>query len=182
MATKKRLSELEAVVLGLIRTEGPCTSYAVRRTVMESLSAQWSGSAGAVYPVVKRLRERGLIRTRVQNEGKRRSESLELSAGGLRALQAWLSPPIDSTALGIPPDPLRVRLRFLSLLPVDEQRRFIAEAEAAIAEGIRLVGSDLRRKLGDGSSPYQVAMANGALLAMRARRKMLADLLASLDG
>ena len=49
------LSELEAVVLGLVWSDGPCTAYAVRRTVQASLSAQWSGSAGAVYPAVARL-------------------------------------------------------------------------------------------------------------------------------
>ena len=42
-----KLSELEAVVLGLIWAEGPCTAYSVRLTVRRSLSDQWSGSAGA---------------------------------------------------------------------------------------------------------------------------------------
>ncbi len=55
----QRLSELEAVVLGLVWSDGPCTAYAVRRTVQASLSAQWSGSAGAVYPAVARLEQRG---------------------------------------------------------------------------------------------------------------------------
>ena len=91
-ATTRRLSELETVVLGLVWSDGPCTAYAVRRTVQASLSAQWSGSAGAVYPAVARLEKRGLIRCRDQATGQRRSQALEVTARGSRALADWLGP------------------------------------------------------------------------------------------
>ncbi len=171
----KRPSELEAVVLGLIWTEGPCTAYAVRRIVKDSLSTQWSGSAGAVYPAVARLEERGLIRSRAQATGKRQSLALEPTAKGKRALASWLGPPVDAGALGIPADPLRVRLRFLELLAPERQAEFLSQAITAIKADTSRIKLDLRKRARD-ESPFEKAMARGALHATRARLRMLAEL------
>ena len=180
--TARRLSELEAVVLGLVWSDGPCTAYAVRRTVQASLSAQWSGSAGAVYPAVARLKQRGLIRSRDQATGQRRSQALEISARGSRFLADWLRPPIDPDSLGIPPDPLRVRLRFLELLSPADRTSFLNEAIAAVETTLDRVQKDVRRTRGAGESPFRIAMALGALHATRARLRTLKELKASLDG
>jgi len=179
-SSARRLSELEAVVLGLIRMDGPCTAYAVRRTVQRSLSAQWSGSAGAVYPAVARLVERGLIRSRDQATGQRRSQALEVTARGSRALTEWLRPPIDAASLGVPPDPLRVRLRFLELLAPADQDAFLAEAIAAIETTLEQVRGDVRRLRRAGESAFQIAMALGAQHATSARLRTLSELQASL--
>jgi DNA-binding PadR family transcriptional regulator len=56
------LTELEGSVLGMIGVKGPCTPYALRREFLDSPSQYWSASSGAVYPLVLRLEERGLIR------------------------------------------------------------------------------------------------------------------------
>lgn len=176
---ERRLSELEAMVLGLVATEGPCTAYAVRRIVGASLSAQWSGSAGAVYPAVARLVERGLIRSRDQATGKRRSQALIVTARGLRALAAWLAPPIDATAVGIPPDPLRLRLRFLEVLPPANQLAFLDESIAIVGATVLAVQDDIDQQ-GENGSAYAVAMAKGALYATRARLRMLTELKADL--
>ena len=175
-----RLSELEAVVLGLVWAQGPCTAYAVRLTVRQSLSTQWSGSAGAVYPAVARLEERGLIRSRAQATGKRQSLALEPTAKGRRALAAWLGPPIDPSIFGVPADPLRVRIRFLELLPEEERSAFLAEAIRAIEADMERVAVDVRARTREGD-PYRVAMARGALHATRARLRTLRELRDSLD-
>jgi hypothetical protein len=142
----RRLSELEAAVLGLVWSDGPCTAYAVRRTVQNSLSTQWSGSAGAVYPVVA------------------------------------LRPPIDPDSLGIPPDPLRVRLRFLELLSPADRTTFLNEAIAAVETTVDRVQRDVRRARRAGESPFRIAMVLGALHATRARLRTLKELKASLAG
>jgi len=180
VSTARRLSELEAVVLGLVWSDGPCTAYAVRRTVQASLSAQWSGSAGAVYPAVARLEQRGLICCRDQATGQRRSQALEITAKGNRALADWLRPPIDPDTLGIPPDPLRVRLRFLELLRPADRTAFLDEAIAAVVTTVDRVQKDVRCARDAGDSPFRVAMALGALNATRARLKTLKQLKASL--
>ncbi len=172
----RRLSELETVILGLIGTEGPCTAYAVRRRIEVSLSAQWSGSAGAVYPAVKRLRTRKLILARADARGRRESLALTLSAAGRRVLLAGLEPPIDAAVSGIPADPLRVRLRFLELLPPLGRRAFVAEAISVVGADLERVRADVRQVRADGGSAFELAMARGALLATRARLSMLEEL------
>ena len=178
---KKQLSELEAMVLGLIASEGPCTAYAVRRIVGASLSAQWSGSAGAVYPAVARLQERRLVRAREQATGKRFSQALTATAAGSRALIEWLKPPIDRIALGIPPDPIRLRLRFLALLSGADRAAFIDEATATIEVTASAIEADIERIQREGGSPYEAAMARGALYASSARLRMLIELKESLE-
>ncbi len=147
-----------------------------------SLSAQWSGSAGAVYPAVARLEQRGLIRCRDQATGQRRSQALEVTGKGSRALAEWLRPPIDPVSLGIPPDPLRVRLRFLELLSADDRAAFLEEAIGAVETTLGEVRKDVRRAREAGESPFQVAMALGALHATRARLRTLRELRVSLGG
>jgi DNA-binding PadR family transcriptional regulator len=178
----RRLSELEAAVLGLVWSDGPCTAYAVRRTVQNSLSTQWSGSAGAVYPVVARLEQRGLIHSRDQATGQRRSQALEITTRGSRVLADWLRPPIDPDSLGIPPDPLRVRLRFLELLSPADRTTFLNEAIAAVETTVDRVQRDVRRARRAGESPFRIAMVLGALHATRARLRTLKELKASLAG
>src|SRR6476659_7226575 len=56
------LTELEQCVLGVIWRDGPMTAYEIAALFTKSLSPYWSGSAGAIYPVVQRLRKRGLVR------------------------------------------------------------------------------------------------------------------------
>ena len=169
------------MVLGLVWVDGPCTAYAVRRTVQASLSTQWSGSAGAVYPAVARLEQRGLIRLRAQSTGRRRSQALEITVKGTRVLADWLGPPVDSAALGIPPDPLRTRLRFLELLPPARQSSFLDEAIEAVEAGVRRVRADVLRSTRAGESSFKIAMARGALHATRARLRTLRELKASLS-
>jgi DNA-binding PadR family transcriptional regulator len=53
---------LEGCVLGILWERGPCTAYAARKVLRESPSPYWSGSAGAVYPLLARLEGRRLVR------------------------------------------------------------------------------------------------------------------------
>ncbi len=175
-----RLSELEGVVMGLIWADGPCTAYSVRRTVQQSLSPQWSGSAGAVYPAVARLEQRGLLQSTDQATGKRRSRALDLTPRGTRVLQAWVGPPVDPAAVGIPADPLRVRLRFLELLDPAGRQAFLRESIDGVEATVRQVLEEVRLLKRNGASPFEIAMVRGVLHATRARLKMLRELEAAL--
>ena len=61
------LTELEGAILSEIYHRGQKTAFQVRRAFAASHSLEWKGSAGAVYPAVKRLRaarlHRGVRRT-----------------------------------------------------------------------------------------------------------------------
>jgi DNA-binding PadR family transcriptional regulator len=175
------LSELEAVVLGLVWAQGPCTAYSVRLTVKRSLSTQWSGSAGAVYPAVVRLEDRGLIRSRAVLTGRRRSMELEITRSGIGALRTWIGPPIAEIAAGIPVDPLRTRLRFLEVLPPAKRAAFLTDAKKRLEADIRRVDADYRRARRSGASPFTLAMVRGVRYMTRARLKTIAELMAELS-
>ncbi|HZN05057.1 MAG TPA: helix-turn-helix transcriptional regulator, partial [Candidatus Polarisedimenticolia bacterium] len=91
---RRPLTELEGCVLGVLSTLGPCTAYVVRCHFLESPSPYWSGSAGSIYPLLKRLRGLGLVQERPREEGRRRSILLSLTAAGRTALAGWLLPPL----------------------------------------------------------------------------------------
>jgi DNA-binding PadR family transcriptional regulator len=162
-----RTSEIEACVLALVWDEGPLTPYAIRKVFLKSPSPQWSGSAGTIYPLVSRLVRRGWIRSEVRLRGKRKGNQISLTAAGLRILRRWLAVPLQGWVAGVPPDPLRTRVRFLGALSADQRRQFIRRAHRQTQEHLRLVEKDckLRRSAGK----FQFLMARGALLSMRAR-------------
>jgi DNA-binding PadR family transcriptional regulator len=93
-SSKKKLSEIEGCVLGLLAVDGPATPYAIRKVFLESPNPQWSGSAGTIYPLIARLLRRKLIRSKVCLTGKRRGHRISVTPSGTWALEQWLSVPI----------------------------------------------------------------------------------------
>jgi DNA-binding PadR family transcriptional regulator len=171
MTTQRKLTELEGCVLGLIWAKGPCTPYTVRREFLASPSPHWSGSAGAIYPLIDRLEKRKLLRSAEHADGLRMSKRYEMTASGVRKLRAWAGPPLSRELLGVPADPLRTRLRFLEALSLEQQVVFIAEAERGLVEQIQLVEADYESRASEGRMAQ--LMARGALLAMEARLKWI---------
>jgi DNA-binding PadR family transcriptional regulator len=162
------LTELEGCVLGLVWELGPCTAYVLRQQLLQSLSPYWSGSAGAIYPLVARLERQRLVRAKDQATGKRRSKGYELTPAGLRHLEQWLGPPLTDETVGVPMDPLRTRVRFLGALTPARRAAFLADAEARMRD--RLTRMEKQR---DASGPkanrYEELNERGAVAMMRAR-------------
>ncbi len=128
------LSELEGFVVGLVWEMGPCSPYELRRQMTSSPSTQWSASAGAIYPLVRRLEKLGLVASRAKKTGKRERREYEVTAAGKRALKKWVGPPIGREAVTVAHDPLRSRARFLALLSRREQLVWVAAARSALDE------------------------------------------------
>ena len=122
-----RPTDLEAAVLAVVWRDGPCTAYAIRQHFRQSPTPRWSGSAGAIYPLVRRLEARGLLRSTPGKVGARNQRDCELTAEGLAALRRWLRVPseVDTALLH---DPLRTRVLFLSAL---SPRDFRLRAQAS---------------------------------------------------
>lgn len=173
-----QLSEIEGCVLGLLSVEGPATAYAIRQVFLQSPNPQWSGSAGTIYPLVERLLRRKLIRSKLCLTGKRRGQRISVTASGSYALKQWLSVPIPEWVAGVPPDPLRTRVRFLSAISDAQQRAFLQNTHQRTQAHLRMVEEDCERKRRKGGLQY--LMARGALLSMQSRSaflKEVADLL-----
>ena len=100
------LTELEGAVLSEIHHRENRTAFKVRRAFQTSPSIEWSGSAGAVYPAIRRLVEAGLIESTPITTGKKGSY-LSLTHEGVAALEGWICDPVRATSVGV--DPFRLR-------------------------------------------------------------------------
>jgi len=127
-ASERDLSRMELAVLGLVHKGAPCTTYWIRRQFQASKSSFFSGSAGGVYPAVRRLERRRLVVAAERQEGRKRSREYRLTQEGLEALRRWLSPPLPPEDVAFTMDPLRTRVFALDALPPPERRRFVAAA------------------------------------------------------
>ena len=107
------LTELEGAVLSEIHHRLNHTAFKVRRAFQTSPSIEWSGSAGAVYPAIRRLVEAGLIESNPITTGKKGSH-LSLSHDGVAALEDWICDPVRATSVGV--DPFRLRAGLWSTL------------------------------------------------------------------
>jgi DNA-binding PadR family transcriptional regulator len=123
------LTELEGAILGVLSRASGLTTYAVRSVFVESRSAEWSGSAGAVYPALARLRKAGLVSSRTLGD-KRGSKLCELTKAGVEAHQAWVCDVARAAGPGL--DPFRVRAADLWALPGRKRAALIADLTGEI--------------------------------------------------
>jgi DNA-binding PadR family transcriptional regulator len=128
----RALSELEGCVVGHLWKYGPCTAYAVRKELLASPSSHWSGSAGAIYPLLERLEKRGFVASRKTARGDRQHWLYELTKAGRESFLAWLAPPLEPDLISIAPDPLRTRIYFLGALSAPRRAAFLAQARAKL--------------------------------------------------
>jgi len=163
-------SELEGFVLGLVWQLGPCSPYEVRRQMRASPSSQWSASAGAMYPLIRRLESLGLVRSKARRTGKRERREYELTARGLVALRTWVGPPLAPEAVTVAHDPLRSRARFLGVLGPTERTAWVAAARGALDEVERRIRE---WDAAFGAGPGAAAMTASGELDVRSRREWL---------
>jgi DNA-binding PadR family transcriptional regulator len=129
------LTDLEGATLVQIARNSPTTAYAVARAFADSPSEFWSGSAGAVYPLIKRMQARGLVLSAEGALGKRARSDLSLTAAGDAAMRAWL---LDAKrAAGIGFDPLRTRAVHLDLVTQAERNAFLDAVREHISAAAR---------------------------------------------
>lgn len=125
------LTDLEGAALAEIASRGSTTSYVVAQAFARSPSEFWSGSAGAVYPLIKRLAARGLLEPTAATTGKRQRIDYRVTAHGREALEDWLLDARRAAGLGF--DPLRTRLGHLHLVGAEQRRTFLEEVRAVSA-------------------------------------------------
>jgi DNA-binding PadR family transcriptional regulator len=120
--TSHALTELEGAALSVINRLGSCTPYQIRQDFLSSRSREWSGSAGAVYPAIRRMESAGLLRAEMGGDA-RRSVRYSLSAPGRRAYSAWLKDIARATGSGL--DPFRCRADQWCQLPAVQRKALL---------------------------------------------------------
>jgi DNA-binding PadR family transcriptional regulator len=178
MASKRRLTELEGSVLGVIRLKGPCTPYAVRCEFRDSITPHWSASAGAIYPLVARLTRQRLLRVARPLRDGRGGKLYMLTAAGERSFIQWLEPPFSLLHLGPPPDPIRTRMNFLNALPAARQRTFMSEAAKQLTQYL----ATMTAREVEISDAFERLALEGCLRMMVARVDWMRELAQTLAG
>jgi DNA-binding PadR family transcriptional regulator len=125
------MTELEGGILGILRRKPGMTAYAVRQVFLGSLSLEWSGSAGAVYPAMARLVKGGLLRARMGND-RRGTQTYAVTARGEKASDAWLCDVERTMSPGL--DPFRSRSSLWHLLATGERRRLMLALKKTIEQ------------------------------------------------
>jgi DNA-binding PadR family transcriptional regulator len=148
------LTELEGAVLSEIHDRGCKTAFQVRRAFQTSASLEWSGSAGAVYPAIRRLQARGLIEAKPMLGG-RHAMALQLSPAGITALHGWACDPGRAASVGI--DPFRLRSGIWRTLDAAPRRAALEGTAEAIRSNLTVIEGDLAKL--DAVEQARVALA-----------------------
>ena len=167
-------------MLGAIHRSGPTTAYAVRAEFTGSPTSYYSASAGAIYPVVQRLGQRGLIRSRARKGDGRSSRLLEVTAAGRRALREWVGPPLEAWMTAATLDPIRTRVLFSDVLTDAECRRLLAETRDSLESEVVELEARRRAERRAGDRPMLWA-TTGALATARARIRWVVWVMRQLD-
>lgn len=165
------LTELEAHVLAQIAVHQPISAYDVMKALARSPVSSLSGSTGAIYPIVKRLRERELVEAAPVKGSPRRTEVLSCTPAGRAAAARWVGSVSEADLL--PHDPLRSKVLFFSLLSKQEQMRFLLEASRALETKLDEIEEYTR---GHSDANAELAGAS-AVSSTKARRRWLQDVL-----
>lgn len=113
------VSDGEGTLLSLIERAQPVTVYEISKIYMSSPVTHFGTSKGKLYPMVRRLKDLGLLIGEELAGDKRRTEHLRCTEQGIASLREWAKR-IDPAHLLLD-DPLRTRIQSLHLLDVDEQ-------------------------------------------------------------
>lgn len=167
-----KLTELEAIILGVVARDGPITAYAIAQEFATSPTSRWSGSAGAIYPAMSRLGKRGLVEERSGRRGDRPHKTYTITPAGKTALHAWLRPPLPAGVGGATEDPVRTRIFFLPLLRPVERNRFLAEALERVRSELKRV-DDLIEEFSAAGDAWAVLGLEGSRYELAARIEWL---------
>jgi len=106
-------SLLGFALLGLLHQQ-PMSGYDLRKMFASTALGSFSDSPGAIYPALKRLDTRGLVRGTVEEStGLRQKRVFRITPKGLVALKGWLGKPLrrDDVIRGL--DGVMLRFSFM---------------------------------------------------------------------
>jgi PadR family transcriptional regulator AphA len=172
------LTTTSYVVLGLVASHEPVTSYDLKRLVSHSIGYFWSFPHSQLYAEPARLATAGLLDEETETSGRRRRR-YRVTPAGRDALNRWLgetSPePAEIRDLGL------LKLFFGAMAEPDERRR-LAEDQL---RGHEVRGAEYeaqRRRVAPTATPWELATLEMGLRFERAAAAFWAEIARSDDG
>jgi DNA-binding PadR family transcriptional regulator len=157
------LTDNEGSLLALVLRRQPVTAYQLLKIYEQSPVSSFNESKGSLYPLIRRMKQRGLLAARRVSGDGRNAELLTCTEDGRNAVRDWVLQVRPSHVL--PDDPLRTKIISFGLLDPDQQREWIDRVRAAVDQKIEeveayAVGLDM---------PYQHLVHANAIAALRDR-------------
>ncbi len=129
-------SPLRLAILGLVAMQ-PQSGYDLRKTFASTPMGNFSSSPGAIYPALKSLEKKGLIRGEADNETSLRPRLVySTTVDGEAALKLELEKTVTHKDLIWHYDLLMLRFAFMEKLGQFEAVRFLSELSTELADYI----------------------------------------------
>lgn len=93
MSQRRGTTLLEHALLGLLY-EKPSSGYGLRKIFATTSMGSFSDSPGAIYPALRRLQKKGLVKSRQQAGSGRRRQIVSLAPKGTAELKHWITLPV----------------------------------------------------------------------------------------
>lgn len=170
----KKLTDDEGTFLSLLVRAERATAYQLSKTYAESPVSNFGTSKGKIYPLIRRLRERGLISTRLIADDARNSELLQPTKRGREAVREWVKQ-IKPTHLLLE-DPLRTMVQSFDLLSEDERLEWVHQARSGLNEKL----AELEEYGQSVHVPYKEQVHDNAVSSVESRLAWLDRLEASI--
>lgn len=164
------LTDNEGSVLALVLRRQPVTAYQLVKIHERSPVSSFNESKGSVYPVIARLKARGLVEGEAVEGDGRKSELLRCTDAGRAAVRRWV---LDVSAADVLLfDPLRTRLMSLDLLSREEQIEWAIDLKRFVADKIAEV-EDYDRNV---TVPFQPIVRASTIGPLQAKSAWLDEL------
>jgi DNA-binding PadR family transcriptional regulator len=144
---ERPLTDFEQVLLGVIDSE-PRSGYGLKKLFNASPASAYQPSPGALYPALRRLEARGLLRAETMTNGRRALRLYHVTEAGRAVHVAWLRQPVVPATIGADLDlhlmrfalmenhlPRAAVLTFLTDL-ADALDGFVSGVEQYLASGV----------------------------------------------
>ena len=98
MSRRGATTLLEHAVLGLLY-EKPSSGYDLRKIFATTSMGSFSDSPGAIYPALRRLEKKQLVKSRHETHSGRRRQIVSLTPKGVKELKQWITMPVTPEVL-----------------------------------------------------------------------------------
>lgn len=158
-----RLTDDEGTFLSLLVRVQPATAYQISKVYGESPVSNFGTSKGKIYPLIRRLKTRGLLKAKTVPGDARGTERLECTRKGQTAVRSWVKE-IKPDHLLLE-DPLRTKLQSFNLLTPVEQQGWIKTARTQLQEKLQ----QLELYADEVTVPYKEQVHDNAMSSLKAR-------------
>jgi DNA-binding PadR family transcriptional regulator len=168
------LTDHEGTFLALVLRVQPVTAYEVSRIYQESPVSSFNPSKGKIYPMIRRLEERGLLAKQRVEDDARGTERLSCTDRGRDAVRAWVRE--LKPAHVMLEDPLRTKVQSFDLLSPEDRVEWVLKAKEALEASLERL-DDYGESV---TVPFQEFVHDNAVRSTRARIVWLDRMLAQL--